>query len=481
MKKYFILIVTIVAVIACSKNTINDSPVNQNEFKAGQKVTLCVSAGDETKVSSSIDNEGYISFKWQANDKISVKVGEETRVFDLKSEPGSSKAFFEGEMPGTGSNFSIQYPAVLPNMEEQNYVENGIPDGSVVFYKDNCTIGGNLDLDFRDAIVCLKFKGTEKVGQIDFTKKAATKAGEETEETYSLLCNGAQLSDNATNFYIFVPKGTYKLKVVVKDEQGGVIDTLEPENEVDLSQGLSFSETIVEKEPIYYIEKTVNYGTGTKLGNLWWAPVNCGYDAEHKYGLLYQWGRIDGGGYTGETLIQTATSSYGTTDNPQSDTFYKTSGGADWYSGTNPSQSQLWSNKSKTKYDPCPDGWRIPTITEWRTIWPKGDNYKGSSSNRANAIVPTEGYEKGTKGLFFSNISPYDEKNPKLYLPATGSRGYAGGFSYREARGYYWSTDIYIVKSKPNRASYQIGGADNTDTSTGGGFAEAFAIRCVHD
>ena len=52
-----------------------------------------------------------------------------------------------------------------------------------------------------------------------------------------------------------------------------------------------------------YIADGVNYGKGIAIGDVVWAPVNCGYEAPtdtykgYPYGKLYQWGRKYGQGY----------------------------------------------------------------------------------------------------------------------------------------------------------------------------------------
>lgn len=54
----------------------------------------------------------------------------------------------------------------------------------------------------------------------------------------------------------------------------------------------------------YINEYGVNHGKGIIIGDIVWAPVNCGYHAtDYKYGKLYQWGRKYGQGYDGSFIM----------------------------------------------------------------------------------------------------------------------------------------------------------------------------------
>ena len=54
----------------------------------------------------------------------------------------------------------------------------------------------------------------------------------------------------------------------------------------------------------YVDEYGINHGQGVKIGEVIWAPVNCGYHAtDFKYGKLYQWGRKYGQGYDGDATV----------------------------------------------------------------------------------------------------------------------------------------------------------------------------------
>jgi uncharacterized protein (TIGR02145 family) len=86
------------------------------------------------------------------------------------------------------------------------------------------------------------------------------------------------------------------------------------------------------------------------------------------------------------------------------------------------------SNPIKTEYDPCPDGWRVPTIAEFSEL---KKNYSSWTTDK-----------NGQSGRWFSGQELYSSSVPQVFLPAAGSRRYDGigdGY-YRGLNGYYWSS-----------------------------------------
>ena len=170
-----------------------------------------------------------------------------------------------------------------------------------------------------------------------------------------------------------------------------------------------------------YIENGVNYGEGITIAGVTWAPVNCGTDASHPTGLLYQWGRKDGHGNEGEANAPIVHE--GPTDAPVAGTFY-TSKAAPWDWKTTPDRN-LWNQGSetspvKTEKDPCPQGWRVPTKQESETLLSSGVSRKWNSSK---------------KGCDFS------EGAKTLFLPAAGVYYYEDGMiNFRGQDGRFWTS-----------------------------------------
>lgn len=227
----------------------------------------------------------------------------------------------------------------------------------------------------------------------------------------------------------------------------------------------------------YVDEYDINHGPGIKIGETIWAPVNCGYHAEDfKYGKLYQWGRKYGQGYNGlifangisageyldaiiPSLSEGGVSAIGGNHKSNANIFYY--GASEW---VDPQDDTMWNSGTesepiKTDYDPCPDGWRVPTYSEISELG------KNSSAGQD---------EYGLLGYWFSGASSYTESVPQMFLPTAGYRNYSDGVaSIRGARGYYWS-------SKPNshnRAyNLRFGGNFVYDSR-----AYGLSVRCVQE
>lgn len=185
-----------------------------------------------------------------------------------------------------------------------------------------------------------------------------------------------------------------------------------------------------ENDPDSYIENGVNHGKGITIAGVTFAPVNCGTDAAHPMGLLYQWGRKDGHGYDGEANCPKIVNKK--TDNPDPGTFYSNDEDdydedltRDWRATPD---DRLWNAGSeaapvKTANDPCPEGWRVPTETELKKV-----------------TSATYSWDSAAKGAKFSAGSSV------LFLPAAGfrERYYNGSeASYRGTAGDYLSSSPY--------------------------------------
>lgn len=83
---------------------------------------------------------------------------------------------------------------------------------------------------------------------------------------------------------------------------------------------------------------------------------------------------------------------------------------ADW---ANPkSNGSLWNlgteaSPLKTEYDPCPDGWRVPT---WEEFYNLSEGYSSFTSYNQQ------------RGRLFSGSNPYSEESARIFLPAAGGR-----------------------------------------------------------
>ena len=239
----------------------------------------------------------------------------------------------------------------------------------------------------------------------------------------------------------------------------------------------------------YIDEYGVNHGKGTMIEGVIWAPVNCGYhETDFRYGKLYQWGRKYGQGYYGdywydldgnipvetysdasvpEFVEGPVSLSVGQSKGNENKCYYISGDSYDWCDSQN---DKLWNsgteeNPVKTAYDPCPNGWRVPTYAELNMF------------NNDSPYRTTD--EHGRYGYWVSGSSSYNSAAPEIFLPAAGFRsgykisyfsydGYAGN---RPLDGVYWSSSPY---SKPVFLR-------NSNLMYGNRRVNGYSVRCVQN
>ena len=162
-------------------------------------------------------------------------------------------------------------------------------------------------------------------------------------------------------------------------------------------------------------------------------------------GLLYQWGRKDpflGSSSINESVEAKSTitwpsavstsSSRGTVDYVTSNPtvfVYASSSPYDWHYSS--CDNTLWTNSSSTKsiYDPCPAGWRVPDGGS-NGVWSKA---LGSSSSFTQSSL----YNSTNESM---NFSGKFGSASTIWYPASGCRDDSGGsLNYVDDFGTYWS------------------------------------------
>lgn len=237
-----------------------------------------------------------------------------------------------------------------------------------------------------------------------------------------------------------------------------------------------------------YVVGENDYGYGIAIGEIVWAPVNCGYepaDGDYKgypYGKYYQWGRKYGQGYDDNDA------SYPSGDKIKPGTVLQEEGNApenadvfftqlpwepwhinhfDWCKFPN---GNMW-RENERENDPCPAGWRIPRYSELENLnW----NWQGLTTG-----------PNGQPGVYYyGEYTPIDGA-PKIFLPAAGCILPEGGTSdgHMWKRGsslHYWTSDPKDYTSGSTTAyclryheSPQSSFIDCTNRASG------FSIRCV--
>ncbi len=201
--------------------------------------------------------------------------------------------------------------------------------------------------------------------------------------------------------------------------------------------------TVIKPEFINYIDEyDVNHGKGIKIDDIVWAPVNCGYhETDFQYGKLYQWGRKYGHRYTTSydesvpEIVEGPVSAADGQKEEYSNTFFISILEEYNYDWCSPQDDKLWNSGTdsepvKTEYDPCPEGWRVPTYSE---LWALRKNHSSWTIN-----------PEGQKGYWFSGSVTYSSYVPQIFFPAGGFLGCGDGVGhYRNSDGYYWSSAPY--------------------------------------
>jgi uncharacterized protein (TIGR02145 family) len=156
------------------------------------------------------------------------------------------------------------------------------------------------------------------------------------------------------------------------------------------------------------------------------------------YGDLYQWGRGNDGH---QCRISSATTILSATDQPgHGDFILMPYGPYDWL---NPSNNNLWQGVLGVN-NPCPNGYRVPTITELET-----EQISWSSNNSNGAFL----------GI--------------LKITSAGYRGNEGVLNSNGTEGRYWSA----TTSSINTMTLNV--FSNSAISAPISRATAFSVRCI--
>ena len=226
----------------------------------------------------------------------------------------------------------------------------------------------------------------------------------------------------------------------------------------------------------YIDEYGVNHGKGIAVGNTVWAPVNCGYKAAtseskgYPYGKLYQWGRKYGQGYSESydesvpELVEGPVMPSVAQLEDNKDKFYLVlESPHDW---SKVQKDDLWnsgtdSSPVKTKYDPCPEGWRVPTYAEHDEL---NNNYSS---------FMTVG---GQKGRYLCGDYTYLDNAPQIFFPAAGSRSVNDGTATSRGNyGRYWSSSPGSTGAYYLYFYSSYVGMTNHDRAVG------YSVRCVQE
>ena len=517
MKKIIIALAASIMWFGCQKSDLAESAMSEEFTAAIERFDLATKTSmnpDKQVVWSSGDcialfRGSSLATQYKVSDN---SVGKTNGVFSLVEKPGDD--FYAGtELPCNVALYPYSESVVLSGtlLEEQGnaYKIDGPMLPKVQYYASESFTNGaflmaavtesqeDRHLNFKNVLGALKLqlKGTQVVKSIKVEGANGEKlAGPVTVTVYAnnltpsidmsseastevtLDCRDGILLNEAiaTNFYIALPpvhfeKG-FTMTVIDSDEKVHTISATVA-NTVNRSSILVMPVVTLESDTNlpsnstdYVDEYGVNHGPGVKIDGVVWAPVNCGYHAEdYKWGKLYQWGRKYGQGYDGDATTPEIVDGNVSLSFGQSETnknvFFK---GFNWLSTPD---LPLWNSGTeespiKTEYDPCPNGWRVPTYIELNGLRQNNSSWTAIDS--------------GQSGYWFSGSIAYNEDVPQVFLPAPGFRDLSGQVYWRGTSGYYWPSE----QSTP--ANYLLFNADGVQM----GYyypALGHSVRCVQD
>jgi len=235
-------------------------------------------------------------------------------------------------------------------------------------------------------------------------------------------------------------------------------------------------------------------GDYVPMDNLLWYPVNVGATEEHPYGGKYfQWGRKDGQlPWLEDNTYSVKKSVFG-----EDGLFVGTPDPKVTYT-TDANSNPCWFNKNLDNFisvnhpfdwpavdtapgmgNPCPEGWRIPTIAEW-------ERFK-NSFGMGEVKTHTDGYMYNECPKWYSDI-PYS-----LILPITGEMHFRyfehpesynprfGSTSSEDAYGEYWCSDLHSFGGDKMPLALQTNGKKYKMQLYGESTGFAVAVRCVKD
>ena len=471
---------------------------------------------DQTR--TMVTDEG--TFTWSSGDQVWLHTTSGSVVGTLSSGAGSSSAKFTyagfvGEMTGKavypyndGHSVSEDVLSfVLPasynlgsSLDKTNAAMYGVNVGGTIKFNH---LAGVMRFKFKDVPAGVnkftitldkKINGTFAADlTTDYPVIEASATSVDSEKTITLNFN-ALIAKSDISVYVPLPIGTYNsLELGLYDDGHAVwsysksvtntvnrkslklmpVVTLGGSVDGDLEGGDS------EKLIDYVDEYGVNHGPGVKIGETVWAPVNCGYHKDDfKYGKLYQWGRKYGQGYSldydeSEPIIMEGPVSLEEAQSLDNEVFFYKYGNHYTYDCITPMNDKYWNsgteeNPKKSQYDPCPNGWRVPTITELKNL------RNNKSSETINSV--------GIEGCWFSGFKVYSDSVPRVFLPVAGSRGgHYGDIYERGFQGDYWSSTVSRKDGPYSYCAQYLHFISSYDSLNDSGRAHAHSVRCVQE
>jgi len=224
------------------------------------------------------------------------------------------------------------------------------------------------------------------------------------------------------------------------------------------------------------------------------APVNLGTDFSNSgfntsdYGMLYQWGRRSGHGMQNPKLSpydhDPAVTGTLFTGNPFSQSatwndfnYFYGAGSSKWFSIS--SVANIWNAGDDTDpvkrigADPCPDGWRVPTVDEMNSF-----SIVMYYSNIPPSTIPRFLSYRDEDGNEIHAANVMGESGCDFLIPLGGCRDKNGSAKDRGVRGWYATSSISNTSNKS-----VVIFIDDTEgfVQKEAYFTNACSVRCIHD
>lgn len=132
---------------------------------------------------------------------------------------------------------------------------------------------------------------------------------------------------------------------------------------------------------------------------------------------------------------------------------------------------------TKTMFDPCPIGWKMPPQNIWNNFVSSWDNPPYGSNTPANFKVSNSGANGFANSIGWVFYAQGSNGNP-TYYPAAGWRNEGSGdLSGVGTRGLYWSSSSYAAGNV--NAGFLDFTSGNVNPLNNGNRASALSVRCV--
>ena len=510
----FIVAIALLSVVACNKSEIIPSEDEGSLKKTVTLDVLVNDNRTKTQLGEKVDNDHY-SVVWSEDDAIAVINNGRLFKFSIDTkDAGKNSATFtceDGYYFDDSKEIIAYYPydavtysygKIYCDIPYQQVYTTSSFDKSAFHMAAKRASGNSGPLSFNYLFGIIKLKinggsldklvGTIKIGSSSPLSHSSSPLNTNTLKVEipqtgfynsELKCNESSNGisiNNSTDFIIVIPageqilgflintyetngdfnKGYYRRTTSYKNITAGSILTLP---EINLSNATTRSHMEVQnwRSRKYSHSTDVFYSSyvyGRMIGYTLWADTNVGSSVSNENessnypGNLFQWGRKDGM-YQAEIVSGPFNLENGAPDPNK----YYSKYGFDWCT---PSYDQMWNtntgddkeiNPTKSETDPCPDGWRVPTATEFNNLF----------GNYISNVDYQEFWDDSNPGYFiqqgyeFSGKTDYDlakSKNHTVTLPYGGVYGYQSSVEgptiipknlsrFRDG-AYYWTSSV---------------------------------------